>query len=127
MTTTPPALLFSLRGLLGELKTKISLISLPKTITYTDLELITQEYYEIWLSEVYSNNPNSLYEPVFPSEETLDNLEAYETVTRNNLRRIFNWYAQALNQFFNTYDVKSYADNGSLRITAHRDNFMIHR
>lgn len=126
MTTSHQALLFSLRGLLKELKTKINNISLPQPITFDDLELITQEYYQNWLDLLRSENPHSQYEPQFPSDELLDRLHAYETVTRDNLRRIFGWYGKALNQFFITYDVEKYANNGLERIKLHRENFMIH-
>lgn len=126
MNTSHRALLFSLRGLLSELKTKINNISLPRRITFDDLELITQEYYQNWLEMCHPESQHSLYEAPFPSDELLDRLEAYESATRSQLRRVFGWYGQALNQFFATYNFDEHANNGMQRLTIHRENFMIH-
>ena len=74
----------------------------------------------------HPDNQHSLYEAQFPSDDLLDRLEAYETATRNSLRRVFGWYGQALNQFFLTYNVRERADWGMQRISVHRENFLIH-
>lgn len=108
--------------MLEELKAKISNSSLPRAITYDDLELITQEFFEIYCEIAKHGDSNA----TFPSDELLERMDCFETVHRDKLTRILNWYAGKLNIVFNAYDLDQVAMNGLGRLKLFRNNLAIH-
>lgn len=96
---------------------------MPKAITYDDLELIVQEYYEFFqrcLRDIDSGD-------AFPSEETLDRLEAYDTSAREKLKSILTWLGTGLNQHFITHNIDEASLQGLTRIKMNKTDFMICR
>ena len=92
-------------------------------MTYDDLELIVQEYYELFQRCLRDIDDGD----TFPSEETLDRLEAYDTAAREKLRSILSWFGTCLNQHFITHNIDEASLCGLTRIKMNKSDFMICR